>query len=287
MKWLIPAKTFLLGEYAALSGGSAILLTTTPCFEISLTTSPSLAGIHPESPAALWWNKQGIKNYGLNWYDPYHGSGGLGASSAQFLGSYWASRKIRPITNTPIDMLEAYYQVSWSGKGIRPSGYDVIAQSHQGCVYINKINQQIESYHWPFNDLSLILLHTRNKLATHIHLENALVPNQKNELSETVDQAHIAFKEKSSSQLIRSINTYHSQLTQLDLVSPYTLQLIRELNHEFPEILAIKGCGALGSDVILIITKQNNSLILKNKLLLKNWLILASNENLFETQKSQ
>ena len=29
MKWQIPAKTFLLGEYAALAEASAILLTTT------------------------------------------------------------------------------------------------------------------------------------------------------------------------------------------------------------------------------------------------------------------
>ena len=49
--WTIPAKTFLMGEYAALAGESALLLTTTPHFELSLTDNPGLHGIHPDSPA--------------------------------------------------------------------------------------------------------------------------------------------------------------------------------------------------------------------------------------------
>ena len=49
--WSIPAKTFLVGEYAALKEQSAILLTTTPCFELRLTSQPGLHGIHPQSPA--------------------------------------------------------------------------------------------------------------------------------------------------------------------------------------------------------------------------------------------
>ena len=34
--WKIPAKTFLVGEYAALTGACAIVLTTKPCFSFSL-----------------------------------------------------------------------------------------------------------------------------------------------------------------------------------------------------------------------------------------------------------
>ena len=36
MKWSIPAKTFILGEYAAIAQRSAILVTTTPYFEVKL-----------------------------------------------------------------------------------------------------------------------------------------------------------------------------------------------------------------------------------------------------------
>ena len=65
MKWFIPAKTFLLGEYAALAEASAIILTTTPCFELSLSSKKGLSGIHPKSPAGLWWQQQQCLNKGL------------------------------------------------------------------------------------------------------------------------------------------------------------------------------------------------------------------------------
>lgn len=62
MKWRIPTKTFLLGEYAALADLGAILLTTPPCFELTLTETPGLDGIHPDSPAGRWWQEAGISN---------------------------------------------------------------------------------------------------------------------------------------------------------------------------------------------------------------------------------
>lgn len=97
MKWLIPAKTFLLGEYAALAGASAILLTTYPCFELTLTSKNNqLSEIHPKSPAGVWWQQQHL-DHGLIWNDPYTERGGLGASSAQFLASYLASCFLKKI----------------------------------------------------------------------------------------------------------------------------------------------------------------------------------------------
>src|SRR5262245_43666850 len=90
MKWCIPAKTFLLGEYAAVAGSSAIVLTTSPCFELSLVNSATIQNIHSDSPAGRWWTSQRMTEQGLIWYDPYQEKGGLGASSAQFLAVYLA-----------------------------------------------------------------------------------------------------------------------------------------------------------------------------------------------------
>lgn len=286
MKWLIPAKTFLLGEYAAISGDSAIVLTTSPCFELTLSDQADSQGIHPDSPAGLWWKEQNIKSHSLIWHDPYLGCGGLGASSAQFLGSYLASCFLKNQTPDMSSMLNAYYQVSWSGKGLKPSGYDVIAQSHQGCVYINKNRGHILPYTWPFAELSFLLLHTGIKLATHHHLQNAILPKQIDKLSNTVDEAKSAFENRNGEQLVHSINTYHLLLTELHLVAPHSRELINHLTTTYPEILAIKGCGALGSDVLLIITSQNNMPPLKKKLLLRNWSLLASEKQLATEQKS-
>lgn len=156
MNWLIPAKTFLVGEYSALAEASAMIVLTNPYFQLTLLTETALSGIHPESPAGLWWQQQNT-DYGLSWNDPHLGRGGLGASSAQFLGSYLGSCFIKNRVPDLNQMLGAYYKTSWTGKGLRPSGYDVIAQSQQGCVYINKQKKIIESYNWPFKDLSFFL----------------------------------------------------------------------------------------------------------------------------------
>ncbi len=278
MKWQIPAKTFLLGEYSALAGQSAIVLTTTPCFELALTYEKNLNSIHPHSPAGLWWQEQAL-DHRLAWIDPYQGRGGLGASSAQFLSIYLAVCHLQHKSPTLDDMLKAYHQVAWSGKGLKPSGYDVIAQSQQACVFINQQNQLIESHAWPFADLSFFLLHTGFKLATHQHLQEATLPKQIPILSAIVDAALVSFKKSNSNQLIDCIQAYHNQLSDLNLITEHSFNSIEALK-SFSEILAIKGCGALGADVLLIVCATSNKLSLKSKLLDDNWTILTTESEL-------
>lgn len=277
MKWLIPAKTFLLGEYAALAEESAIILTTNPYFELTLGNQKEFE-IHPQSPAGIWWQKENCLDQGLVWQDPYNGIGGLGASSAQFLASYLVSCALKNTSANLHSMLEAYYQVAWSGTGLRPSGYDVIAQSQNGCVFINKQQKLISRYDWVFQDLSFFLIHTGIKLATHQHLQETTLP-QVQELSMIVDAAHDAFQNKNSQQLVRSINDYHQKLLHLNLVASHSEHFIKQFKNH-PEVLAIKGCGALGSDVLLIITSRNDAPVFRAKLNEQPWLIVATEQNL-------
>lgn len=280
MKWFIPAKTFLLGEYAAVAEASAIILTTTPCFELSLTSKENLVGIHPQSPAGLWWHQQKYPGAGLSWYDPYAGRGGLGASSAQFLASYLAGYSIQHQKPDLNSMLQAYYQSSWNGKGLRPSGYDVIAQSQQGCVYINKHNKIIHCSNWPFPDLSFFLIHTGVKLATHYHLQDTPLPTQIEYLSTLVDMGKQAFAQQDSQKIITCVTRYQKKLTELNLITEHSLHLIKQLKRH-PEVLAIKGCGALGADILLILTTKHTASKFKEKLRLQNYSILATENSLY------
>ncbi|TAL62996.1 MAG: hypothetical protein EPN84_05625 [Legionella sp.] len=278
MKWLIPAKTFLLGEYAALAGASAIVLTTTPYFKLKLSEDAGLEGIHPESPAGLFWTQQ-KHTQGLIWHDPYQGCGGLGASSAQFLASYLASCSLQNILPKLNATLRSYYQYAWPGQGIRPSGYDVIAQARQGCVFINKELNIIQSYPWPFKDLSFLLIHTGVKLATHDHLQTTPLPAGIEELAATVEQARIAFENRDSALLIQAINTYHEQLKQRQCVAKHSLEFLDYLK-TYPEILASKGCGAMGADILLVLCAKKDVLSLKNQLMRNNCSILGTEEDL-------
>lgn len=281
MKWQIPAKTFLVGEYAALADASAIVLTTTPCFELSLDDHPGPTPINVNAPASIFWQQQKCSNQYLHWTDPYQGIGGLGASGAQFLGAYMASCTIQHRDFDLAELMQAYYQCSWSGTGLRPSGYDIIAQSQSGCVFINKSQQIIQSYPWPFADLSFILIHTGVKLATHEYLQDTNLPLCLDTLSYLSDQARKAFEDINSTLLVNSINQYHQELTKANRVASHSLDLIEQIS-KYPEPLAIKGCGAMGADIVLIVcpSSQKSSLIEKIKANL--WTLLATENNLYK-----
>ena len=281
--WSIPAKTFLVGEYAAIAGAPAILLTTAPCFEITLSDIPGLHGIHPESPAGRLWETFSPLDVGLTWHDPYHGSGGMGASSAQFLGAYLASMRVQKKAANQEELLETYRRHAWHGNGLRPSGYDVLAQSQQGCVYIDKQKALCHTFSWPFPDLAFILLHTGKKLATHAHLKTRDLPSQVSSLANIVDRAKNAFLRADSQRLIDSVNDYHCQLEHMDFVAEHSLNAMASFR-ELPDVLAVKGCGAMGADVILMLVPARREEAMCHQLITKGWSILATNTNLYTGQ---
>lgn len=290
MKWQIPAKTFLIGEYAAIAGKSAILLTTTPCFEFIFHQSPHPSEkIHPQSPAGLWLEKHlGAQKEYLQWHDPYPFRGGLGASSGQFIASYLATCFLQQKKNTVHDMLEEYYRLAWNGQGLRPSGYDVIAQSQQNCVYINQNKNLIEIMPWSFPDIGFLLLHTRQKLATHHHLQQRLVlsPADIQVLSSLAEDAKIAFAHKDSKQLVDIINNSHQQLSAMGLVASHSLELIHRIKQN-PRILAVKGCGAMGADVVLILSHVSDITAIAESLSTAGLTPFASHRDLYTPDPSK
>ena len=282
-KWTIPSKTFLLGEYAALADKGAILLTTHPCFEVTLTESTGLQGIHPDSPAGLWWSKARLNQYGLHWHDPLNHCGGMGASSAQFLGAYFATSYINGIIPTQADMLEAYWQCAWQGQGLRPSGYDVIAQSLSGCVSINRRENQCDVFPWSFSDLAFIIVHTGHKLATHHHLEETTLWDDVNQLDAIVTQAKHAFRSLDSQILVDAVNAYHHALVAMNRVEKNTLTLMTQLKG-LPGLLAMKGCGAMGADVIILITTTLSAPAIQAHLTTMQLNTIATNANILDKQ---
>jgi mevalonate kinase len=284
MTFKFPAKTFLLGEYVALQGGPAIILTTAPCFEVGVTTTKHAKQIHPESPAGRFWTYSGIPG-DLTWVDPYNRIGGLGASSAQFLGAYAAYLSHHQVAFTEESLLEAYWDASFTNTGIRPSGYDVLAQAQSGCVYLHRNQSDNRVYDWPFADLAFVLLHTGKKLATHHHLQTFAMTDLMRTLSPIVALGKQAFEENKSALLIQAVNAYHEQLMVLDLVAEQTQAHITHLS-ENPDVLAIKGCGALGADVLLVLVSSSRLNAAINTFSAKGFPVLASSRNLYLEEKS-
>ncbi|MBP6917449.1 MAG: hypothetical protein KBB94_00850 [Legionellaceae bacterium] len=281
--WSIPAKTFLVGEYAALKEQSAILLTTTPCFELRFTSQPGLHGIHPQSPAGRWWAHCDIQEYGFSWHDPYRGLGGLGASSAQFLSVYQACAQIRGQQVEQETLLQDYWHLAATHPGIRPSGYDLLAQRSQGCVYLNRHTDTYADYNWSFSDLGFILLHSKHKMATHEHLQQLVLNNITGQLSDLVEYAKSAFIDHSSYHLVEAVKAYHQILTEQGWVAEHSLRCIQRL-YQDTDALAIKGCGAMGSDVLLLLVKQTQMTEHVTRLTQTGWHILATNEAIYSPQ---
>lgn len=277
-QWQIPAKTFLLGEYAALSQASAILLTTKPCFSAALEAKGNKQPFHIASPAGKLLAEYSF-NQSLNWYDPYQGIGGLGASTAEFIACYEAICQWQQKTPSLDELLSLYYRLAWNGQGQKPSGYDLIAQFAAEPVYINRQKQVIEPVGWPFESLDFILFHTGIKLTTHEHLQ-AIQDNLRPEaLDQTVLYAQSAFFENNANKLIEAVNCYHQQLKALHRVADHSLKIIDALE-ALPQVLAVKGCGAMGADVILVMCANKERPFLSKQLTDKGFRLLASKEQL-------
>ena len=264
MRWRIPAKTFIVGEYVALQGGPALILTTDPCFELGLLEEDTPSVIHEDSPAGQLIKKEGLHER-LSWHDPYHGLGGFGASSAQFLGAYYAQAFLKDKSVDRDALLNAYFDCSWSGEGLRPSGYDVLAQHMQGCVYLHREQNEYVSFAWPFLDVSFILIHTGHKLQTHQHLKQLILPDTMERLTSLVGMAKEAFITADAEQLIDAVNGYHTHLHQLQWVAPHTVSRIEQLRQD-PDVLAVKGCGAMGADVLLVLVPTDKRDSLRKRL---------------------
>ncbi len=285
MIFKFPAKTFLLGEYVALQDGPAIILTTEPCFEVGLTDKQEAPMIHPDSPAGQFWTHSGMTET-LTWFDPYNGIGGLGASSAQFLGAYAAYLSIHDKPLAEQALLEAYWSSSFKeGQGIRPSGYDMLAQAQSGCVYLHRKQAVNQVYPWPFSDLAFVLLHTGEKLATHHHLQALCLTDAISLLAPIVERGKKAFEEKNSALLVEAVNAYHQQLMRLDLVAPQTKAHITCLSDN-SDVLALKGCGAMGADVMLALVPSHRLTAVITSFSAEGFSVLASSRNLYHEKKS-
>lgn len=254
---VFPAKTFLLGEYLALLGGPAILLTTTPSFHFQILDVLEFrkrSVFHPLSPAGRFLAQHPLPQTYV-FTDPYSGIGGLGASSAEFLsacyGYYAATEQPFP---EPLEICNIYQTCI----DTPASGYDILAQIQPpGCVFIHKEKAILEHFEWPFKDIGYILVHTQKKLKTHEHLRDFCTPNGIEALLPIAQNAYHACKTGDAPEFIHAIQTYHEGLEALGLIAEHTQMLIQHIL-SYPHVQTAKGCGAMGADTICILASTQH-----------------------------
>lgn len=250
-----PSKTFLLGEYNILAGGSAILINTEPRFHLQAMgqppTSQQAASFHPQSPTYRFIQAHAsiLNAYHLLLTDPHRAQGGFGRSGAEFLLVYALKQFVNQQASWTIKEALKAYQSYTSFSTYKPSGADLIAQYYGQVTLISADGYQTLA--WPFTQSKLCLLRTHHKVPTHHHLaELTSIPTA--QLQPIVISGINAIQNNNLEQFIQAINEYQRILTLHRLTCPTTLELMKTLK-QYTSCWAVKGCGALGADVLLVL----------------------------------
>lgn len=279
----VPSKTFLIGEYAVLKGGSALVLATEPRFQAIISTPGEgrLENIHRNSPAGLWAreNKETFQNIDFTFTDPHEGRGGFGASSAQFLLTWiWNQLESTPFSKlsegVDLQAVLGDYKSLFEQQKIKPSGADVVAQSTGGLTQLSMNPLKVDALEWPFEDLDFLIVPTGKKIPTHTHLESLTEDGLEN-LKTLANDACAAVRGKNRDGLIECLRKYAEELDAQNKVAEHTRSILKKWS-AVPGVLAAKGCGALGSDSFVLLVEKEKSLELREKLTSEKLPVLAS-----------
>lgn len=264
------SKTFLVGEYAALAAGPALLVVTEPRIELrteemNLNSQPINPNqkqnlisydLHPESFAAkLFANKKFRVHLSKNKI-PLNG---LGVSTAEYLALWTIKNNLQSQIFTENDLNE-YRHYTHLESEIKPSGYDLLVQNQGGVVCVGFQNNHLDTTQyprWPLKNVGFLLCYTHNKLATHSHLSSFNQSHRLSELSVISSRTVNAFKRHDEDQFVNGVKSFNEKLIEFGLVDKNTETTIKNIIAENKQnILAAKGCGAMGADVICFFSEN-------------------------------
>jgi len=253
----VAGKTFMAGEYLALLGGPALILSTEPRFrlQVSKTNSQSKCPFHADSPAGRLWAADAsfFSHYQIRFEDPYQ-IGGFGASSAQFalLHAFWQLKdEVFGEAERFFDWHEMLHDYRAFGKteGYAPSGADVVGVCAGGLTWFDRNNGKLQTFAWPFQEMEFFVAHTGRKLPTHEHLKK-LTAFAGEDFEAAMNQIQQGLIHLDFEKFLAGMKVYRQLLVDQKWVTERTLKTVEHLEKN-PKVLFAKGCGAMGSDVIL------------------------------------
>lgn len=284
----IPGKTFVLGEYLALQGGPALLACTQPLFILSAKIKGHglCQGIHPQSPAGRWIRENNalFRELDLEFVDPHSGAGGMGASTAQFAAVYILAQVAsgRTLSHSLIETFKNlhrdYLSVAWDGEGLPPSGYDLLAQWSGGLASVRSHTLRAENFAWNFLDKGFFVVRTGHKVATHEHLRTLNLQSTEG-LHQLVERALQALRVGQWSDFCASVNDYYQELKTRGWVAENSQRMVEEISR-WPEVEAIKSCGAMGADTLLLFWDLKNRAALTQRLETQGYQVVSGTEDL-------
>ena len=265
-----PAKTFILGEYGVLDGGPAILINTAPRFQCAFsknTQATALPSFPKKSPVSQWVlsHREDFKGLSLKWTDPFEGKGGMGFSSAQFNMLYTYSLMCQGLSLdqiSPQKLWRVYREMEF--EGWVPSGADVVSQWVGGVCLFQQNPLRVRTLTLSLPSIECLIARTGQRLNTHEHLKNLKLKDV-SELKDLANEGVKAFEHHDEDTFLKIVNNYGLALGAQGFVTESTKRVLEDLKG-VPEIKAVKGCGAMGAEVIIVFYKSEDEKNLKEKL---------------------
>ncbi|MEQ1722274.1 MAG: hypothetical protein ABL930_03805 [Pseudobdellovibrio sp.] len=244
MKFTVPGKTFLVGEYSVLMGGSALGLATKPYFEIDYTNQV-ISHYHAESPAGMYLAKYKSEAQ-ANLTDPYL-TGGFGKSTAEYF-----SVIIPELLKSKIhfsDILKEYRDLHTTHK-VKPSGIDLCFQYFGNVTLADPVIQFYQSFDWHFENLDFYIISTGLKIDTHEHLKSLNLDNLK-DLPKLSDKITRVYAENREFEFLALMKEWCELLSKHGLTHSNSLEIKQQIE-VFDAVKLAKPCGALGADVMIV-----------------------------------
>lgn len=247
----IPSKTFLLGEYIVLKGGPALVLTHAPFFKAEAQGKSLKAPFNVASPAAQIAKKLRFDASTVLFTDPHNGQGGFGGSSAEFLAVLAQDQ-----TKTSFKEAECWKARDLYLSVASGSGVDVLVQAFGSgeenlLVAVDLETKKLKPMNIPSLGATLSLFRTGQKVATHEHLKKAEPPHP-DDLAPLVQKAEGAIFKKDKKLFAEAMNGYGDAMAASGLLAAHSAAAVKDAR-EAPGMLAAKGCGAMGADVIALL----------------------------------
>jgi hypothetical protein len=249
-----PSKSFIVGEYAVVEGAPALLLAHSPFFVASFSPGASKRpSFHPDSPAGKYFAAKPAQG-SISFTDPHGGKGGFGASGAEFLSVFAASKSAPAKEEERIALAWAAWDASREFPG---SGADILTQAYgindEGFfLAIDTKKRSLQRINAGGLNLTLSLFHTGKKLPTHEQKQPSGLPLT--ELAAISLETTAALSAKNAASFCSGIKAYGALLAKLGLLAPHSAQALAQL----PPVAAAKACGAMGSDVLLVLHEKQD-----------------------------
>lgn len=258
-----PSKTFLAGEYAVLSGGPALVLSTGPRFTFTAKLGHGkISGLPAGSPAMKWVERQSslLRDWDLEFSDPHAGKGGFGASSAQFLFVHTLTSFMQISVERALEGLDLKTLLSDYKQLSGGSGADVLAQAVGQIARV--AGGEVSSLPWPYPELDFAIVRTGKKIATHEHLAEVSRASLES-LTKPAIAVVESFGSASPQDFLQELRGFSNELRARGLQTPDTLKLREDLEKQ-PWCQLAKGCGAMGADTILVLFAPSDAVSVEN-----------------------